>query len=239
MINSGPAPMVLLIHGAFTDTSLWCEVIAELQDAGVDAVAVGISLRSLSGDARYVESFARQLDRPVLLVGHAFGGAVIGNVPAENVVGLVFVSGLALEEGESTADILARFPETLLGPAFSPSSYPNGSEIEAVEMFLARSHYPRVFCADLPERAARTMASLQRPISVAALEEPARAPIWRKRPSWYVVAAADLLIHPDAQRFFAQRIGAETVEVTASHAAPVSEPGPIVRIILRALGRGG
>lgn len=243
MINPGPAPIaadpapvVLLVHGAFADNSLWSGVIAELRGAGIEAIAVGIPLRGLAADARYVESAVCQLDGPVLLVGHAYGGAVITNVTGvDNVIGLVYIAALAPDEGESKADLLAQFPETQFGPALFPSSYPNGDDVEAVEMFLARPRFPAVFGGDLPEGDAKTMAALQRPISLAALEEKSGSPAWRELPSWYLVSGEDQLLHPDAQRFLAGRAGSDTVEIAASHAVPVSRPGEVARLILRAL----
>lgn len=237
-ISDDPVPVVLLVHGAFADNSLWSGVIAELYAAGVEGVAVGIPLRELAADARYVSSAARQHDRPVLLVGHAYGGAVITNVAdVDNVIGLVFIAALVPDEGESNADLFDRFPETKFGPALFPSSYPNGDEVDAVEMFLARPQFPAVFGGDLSERDARTMASLQRPISLAALEEKSGPPVWRTLPSWYLVSGDDQLLHPDAQRFFASRAGSEMVELAASHAVPVSHSREIADLILRALGR--
>lgn len=242
MISPQPAPIrddatpaILLVHGAYADNSLWGSVILELQEAGIEAIAVTNPMRSLSTDARYVANAVRQLDGPVLLVGHAYGGAVISNVTdVDNVVGLVFVAACAPAEGESVADLIERFPETWLGPALSPSSYPNGHGAEAVEMYLARSKFPEAFCADLPVGAANALASMQRPIALAALEEASGPPAWRALPSWYLVACDDQVLHPDAQRFFAERAGSETIEVNASHAVPLSRPDEVARLILDA-----
>jgi pimeloyl-ACP methyl ester carboxylesterase len=234
--RADPAPVVLLVHGAFADNSLWSGVIAVLHAAGIEASAVGISLRGLAADARYLSNAVRQCDRPVLLVGHAYGGAVMSNISGvDNVVGLVFIAGLAPDEGESGADLIGRFPETRLGPALFPLSYPNGYDSEAIELFLARAQFPAVFGDDLAQEDARTMAALQRPMSLAALEEQSGPPAWRELPSWYLITGNDQLLHPDAQRFFAGRAGSETVEIAASHAAPVSRASDVASLILRAL----
>jgi pimeloyl-ACP methyl ester carboxylesterase len=211
-------------------------VIRELQASGIVAIAVANPLRGLSADARYLANVARQFDSPVLLVGHGYGGAVISNVTdVDNLVGLVFVAGFALGEGETTIWLWEQFPETQLGPALAPASYANGHGTEAVEMYLSRSKFQSAFCADLPLEDANALASLQRPIALAAMEEQSGPPSWQKTPSWYVVASDDALLHPDAQRFLAARSNSTTIEIATSHAAPLSAPGAVAQLILRAL----
>jgi pimeloyl-ACP methyl ester carboxylesterase len=238
-LNPEAKPAVLLVHGAFSDNTIWSEVIRELQALGGVAVAVANPLRGLGADARYVANVARQLDGPVLLVGHGYGGAVINNVTdVDNIVGLVFIAGFALIEGETTMGLWEQFPETLLGPALAPTSYPNGHGRDAVEMYLSPEKFRAAFCADLPLDAANALASLQRPIALAAMEDQSGPPAWRGLPSWYLVTTNDALVHPDAQRFLAERSGATTVEAASSHAAPLSEPGAVTRLILRAMQTG-
>jgi pimeloyl-ACP methyl ester carboxylesterase len=182
---------------------------------------------------------ANQHDGAVLLVGHGYGGAVIANAAgANNVTGLVFIAALAPDAGERFAELLSRFPETPLGAALAPESYPNGHDTDAIEFLLAPAQFPAVFANDLPEGDAQTLAALQRPIALAALEEPSGAPLWRSVPAWYLVCRDDRVLHPDAQRFFARRSQARTTEIDASHAAPVSRANDVARMILDALRRG-
>jgi pimeloyl-ACP methyl ester carboxylesterase len=218
---NGSTPTVLLVHGAFADGSSWSGVITELQPVGIAVMAAANPLRGIAIDAAYIASVATDIDGPVLLVGHSYGGAVITQVAsqADNVVGLVYVAAFALDEGESMLDVAARFPDTLMGPALRPATFPAG-----VDLYLTTERYREVFAADLPERVTSVAAVAQRPIAAVAFEEHSGVAAWKTLPSWYVVATADRAIHPEAQRFMAQRIGADTIEVEASLAVAVSRP---------------
>jgi pimeloyl-ACP methyl ester carboxylesterase len=223
---NGSTPYVLLVHGGFADASSWAGVIAELQDTGTDVMAPANPLRGVASDTSYVANVARAIDGPVLLVGHCYGGAVItqAGAMADNVVGLVYVAAYAPAEGENLLDIAARFPDTLLGPAIRPATFPTGNAEPSVEMYLTTDHYREVFAADLPERVTAVAAAAQRPLAAIAFQERFTVAAWRTLPSWFVVATADQAVHPDAQRFMARRIGADTIEVDASHAIALSWP---------------
>jgi pimeloyl-ACP methyl ester carboxylesterase len=216
---NGSTPTVLLVHGAFADASSWSEVIADLQEAGIEVIAPANPLRGVAADAAYLASIAGRIDGPVLLVGHCYGGAVItqaGTQPG-NIVGLVYVAAFAPAVGESLLDVSARFPDTLLGPALRPVG-------NASELHLTPDRYREVFAADLPERLTSVAAAAQRPVAAAAFEQSCTAAAWQRLPSWFVVASADHAVHPEAQRFMARRIGADTIEVDASHAITRSRP---------------
>jgi pimeloyl-ACP methyl ester carboxylesterase len=176
---------------------------------------------------------ADEVGAPVLLVGQDYGGAVITVAGARmrNAVGLVYVSGYALAEGESAVDINGRFPAGRLGPALRPATFSTGADRPAIELYLKREAFREAFAADLPERVATVLAAGQRPITAAALEERAPAAAWRTLPSWYLVATADQALHPEAQRVMAKRAGATTVEVDASHAAPLSRPAEVAQLV--------
>jgi pimeloyl-ACP methyl ester carboxylesterase len=227
-------PTVVLVHGAFADASSWSGVIRELERAGLTAVAPANPLRGPGSDAAYIASVANQIDGPVLLVGHSYGGTVITGAAAkaDNVVGLVFITAFAPEPDESLAEIGGRFPDSLLGAALRPAQYPNGGEAPGVEMYLDRTQFPAVFAADLPAEVAAVAAATQRPIALAGLQDKSGAPAtWRTLPTWYAVATADKAIHPDAQRFMAQRAGSTTVEIDGSHAVAVSQPVAVADLI--------
>jgi pimeloyl-ACP methyl ester carboxylesterase len=223
---NGSTPAVLLVHGAFADGSIWANVIAKLLDAGVDVTAAANPLRGVAIDAAYLASLAHAIDGPVLLVGHSYGGVVISQAgcQADNVVGLVFVAAYAPDVGECLLDITARFPDTSFGPALRPVVVDTGNAEPVAEVHLTTASYRNVFAADLPERVTSVTAVAQRPVAARVFQEPAVAAAWRSLPCWFVVATADRVIHPEAQRFMARRTGAHTIEVDASHAVALSRP---------------
>lgn len=218
---NGSTPTVLLVHGAFADASSWSDVVADLQDAGIEVIAPANPLRGVAHDAAYLAGIVGGIDGPVLLVGHCYGGAVIteAGAHADNIVGLVYVAAFAPAVGESLLDVSARFPDTLLGAALRPTG--------DAELYLAADRYHEVFAADLPERLTSVAAAAQRPVATAAFEQRRTAAAWQRLPSWFVVATADQAIHPEAQRFMARRIGADTIEVAASHAIIRSRPAEV------------
>jgi pimeloyl-ACP methyl ester carboxylesterase len=220
---------VLLVHGAFADGSMWAGVISELQSAGIDVMALASPLRSLASDAAYVASAVAEIDGPVLLVGHDFGGAVItvSGSAAANVAGLVYVAAFALDEGESALDITGRFPGSQLMPALRPATFSGADGDPAVELSIDREAYPRVFAADLPHRPAMAAAAAQRPITAAAFEEKSPAAAWKTIPSWYIVATADQVIPPEGQQFMARRADAHTIKIGASHAIALTQPAAV------------
>ncbi len=230
-------PTVLLVHGAFADGSSWRGVVAELQADGIPVRALAHPLRGLYADAAYVARLAGEVDGPVLLVGHSYGGMVIteGAAMAANVTGLVYVAAFIPELGESLTSINARYPATKDAPVLE-KSYPGpGGGAPQVELSVSAESFRRAFAADLPVEVARMAAATQRPPTVACFEQPATRTAWRELPSWAVVATADQMIHPDAQHEMAQRAGAATTSVDASHAVALSRPEAVTDAIRRAL----
>ncbi|MEU5027779.1 alpha/beta fold hydrolase [Streptomyces milbemycinicus] len=240
-MTSSTTPTVLLVHGAFADAGSWSGVIRELQSHGVSVVAPPNPLRGLASDAAYIASVAAQIDGPVILVGHSYGGAIITVAgAAENVVGLVFVAAYVLEEGESLGELQGRFPAPPLADNLRPATFPVEGTEPAVELTIVPEAFPSVFAADVPEEVTKVLAVAQRPLAAAAFDEPARATAWRSKPSWALVADADQAINPDVQRFAAKRAGATVVEVEgASHAVAVSQPKAVADLILDAVRATG
>jgi pimeloyl-ACP methyl ester carboxylesterase len=236
MSNSPNTPTVVLVHGGFADASYWTLVIRELQARGLPVLAPPNPLRGLALDAEYVASFVNQIDGPVLLVGHSYGGAVISVAGAtiENAVGLVYVAAFILDEGESFGEIFAGFPDTPLREALRPGTYPLTDGGTAVELSIAPELYQSAFAADLPTEQTDVLAVMQRPFA-AIFEERARAAAWKSLPSWAIVATADNAIHPDAERHMARRAGAQTIEVDASHSIALSQPTAVVDLIQTAV----
>ena len=175
--RNGSTPTVMLVHGAFTDASGWAGVIPALQAAGMDVIAPATPLRGLATDAAYIASVMAEIDGPVLLVGHDYGGAVItaAGAMAANVVGLVYVAGYALDEGECAVDIDRRFPSRHFGPALRPAIFATGGCGLGVELYIKHDAFAAVFAADLPPQLVAVMAVAQRPITAAALEAVCRA----------------------------------------------------------------
>jgi pimeloyl-ACP methyl ester carboxylesterase len=228
------AATIVLVHGAFADASSWRRLHEELAGNGLTIKAPPNPLRGISGgDAEYTQSVIAQIDGPVLLVGHSYGGAVITAAGvADNVVGLVYVAGFAPDAGEDLGTLQANFPASLAGPYITASPLPDGD----LEFSLNPSGFHKVFAADLPTAEAEFMAISQRPLSGVAFSEPAPAPAWRSKPSWAVLPTADGAIHPEVHRFSYERIGATVTKVEgASHVVMLSRPGVVAEVVRAAV----
>jgi pimeloyl-ACP methyl ester carboxylesterase len=228
---------VVLVHGAFADSSSWNGVVERLQAAGVQVAAPPNPLRGIAHDSAYVESFIRQIPGPVLAVGHSYGGAVISNAAtgAENVVGLVFVAAFAPDEGERLGEATSTSKDAVLGTALVPLQYPTGNDGDtAVEFAIDPDKFHEVFAADLPAEQAAVMAATQRPVAELAFSEPSGTPAWKSLPSWTVLASPDLAAGTDLVRSMAERAGATITEVEGSHAIMVSRPDVVADVILTA-----
>jgi pimeloyl-ACP methyl ester carboxylesterase len=228
-------PTVMLVHGAFADASGWTGVIGELAGDELTVVAPPNPLRG-PYDGTYVAGLAAQVDGPVLLVGHSYGGSVITAPQPDNVVGLVYIDAFIPDEGDTLLGILGDFPDTLLGPALRTQTFPVEGADPGVEFFIDIDQFHAAFCADVPDDLAHAMAVSQRPVSGDGFGAPAPAPSWKGRPSWAVIGTADQAIHPDALRFMAERAGAEITEIDgASHVGFIPNPKPYVEVIRAAV----
>ncbi|GGV72673.1 alpha/beta hydrolase [Streptomyces longisporoflavus] len=230
-------PTVVLVHGAFTDTAGWLGVIDELQRDGIAVLAVANPLRGLASDAAYIASVAAQIDGPVVLVGHSYGGALITVAgTAHNVVGLVYVAAYVLEEGESLGELQGRFPRAALADHLKRWTCPDGDGERITEVSIDPAAFPLVFAADVSASVARVLAAAQRPLAAAVFEERASAAAWKTKPSWALIAGADQAINPDVERFGAERAAATIIELDgASHAVAVSRPKDVADLILTAV----
>jgi pimeloyl-ACP methyl ester carboxylesterase len=231
-------PTIVLVHGAFADASSWNGVIERLQQQGGTVVAPANPLRGLATDAAYLASVVNQLDGPVLLVGHSYGGAVITNAAtdAPNVVGLVYVAAFAPDEGERLGEVAANSKDSLLGTAQVQRAYPTGPGGETAPEFLVDpARFREVFAADLPAEQAAVLAATQRPVAAAAFSDTCGPPAWKSLPSWAVVATADKAAGSDLVRSMAQRAAAEILEVEGSHVVMVSQPQAVTNLVLKAL----
>jgi pimeloyl-ACP methyl ester carboxylesterase len=230
-------PTVVLVHGAFADASSWNGVIERLQHQGYIVVAPANPLRGVAADSAYLASVVNQLDGPVLLVGHSYGGAVITNAAtdATGVVGLVYVAAFAPDTDERLGDVTPSSKDSVLMTALLQRGYPTGQGGETAPEFLVEpARFGEVFAADLPAEQAAVMAATQRPVAAAAFSDVCGPPAWKSLPSWAVVATGDKAAGSDLVRSMAHRAGADIVEVEGSHVIMVSQPQAVVDLIVKA-----
>ena len=232
-----PQPTVVLVHGAFADASTYAPVTKALLDEGISVLAPAVPNRSLLGDAREIRFAIEQIDGPVVLVGHSYGGAVITVAgAADNVVGLVYLAGYALEEGESLGELQGRFPDSELPAALVQTDVPAAVSGEArVDVTVVPGRFGPVIGTDVEAELIATLAVSQRPLAAAAFVEPALVAAWRSKPAWAVVASADHAINPDVQRFGYDRAGAIVTEVDSSHLLMLSHPDEVAAVIVAAV----
>jgi pimeloyl-ACP methyl ester carboxylesterase len=225
-------PTIVLVHGAFADASSWNGVIKILESDGYPVVAAANPLRSVQGDAQYVEKIVESIQAPVVLVGHSYGGLVISAAANghANVKSLVFVAAFAPESGETAVGLSGKFPGSTLGPTLAaPVALADGGK----DLYIQKDKFPDQFAADVPKQAATLMAATQRPITEAALSEPSGPPAWKSLPSWFVYGSKDKNIPPQALAFMAERAQSRQTLVVngASHVVMVSHPREVAKLI--------
>jgi pimeloyl-ACP methyl ester carboxylesterase len=230
-------PTIVAVHGAFADGASFAPVTRLLLDAGHDVRVPANPNRGLVTDAAYIKRFVEQIDGPVLLVGHSYGGAVITVAgTADNVVGLVYVAGYALEEGETLGQLQGGFPDSDLATAlvYTPFPLPDGSE--GTDVSVAIEPFPRIFAEGVDPRTAEVLAHSQRPLAANAFTEAASAAAWKTKPSWGIVPTEDHTINPDVERFGYQRAGMTVTEVQgAPHLVMHQDPKAVVDVVEQAL----
>lgn len=225
-------PTVVLVHGAFADSSSWNRVVTLLEKDGYPVVAVANPLRGVKSDGDYVAGVVKAVKSSVVLVGHSYGGSVISDAAAvaANVKALVFVAAFAPEKGESAVELSGKFPGSTLAPTLAqPVVLPGGEK----DLYINQDKFPAQFAADVPAAAARLMAVAQRPITDAALGEPAPEAAWKSIPSWFIYGDADKNIPPKTLRWMADRANSrKTIAVAgASHVVMISHPGEVAKLI--------
>ena len=236
LARDGAKPTIVFVHGAFADASGFGAVTSRLQDRGYTVISPADPLRGPASDAAYLASVLKQIRGPIVLVAHSYGGAVISEAATQitNVKALVYLDALALDEGESNADVGQRFPGAPVFDALRSQPFPQADGTEGTEFFIEPAAFHSVFAADLPARVAAVMATAQRPLALAGVQEKSTAPAWKTIPSWYLIGRQDRVIPPAAQRFMADRMHAHTVEINSSHAVYISHPAAVAALILRA-----
>ena len=221
-------PNIVLVHGAWADGSCWSGVIERLQAEGFQVRAPQFPLSSLADDVARLRQVLEFQDGPTILAGHSYGGQIITALgsDAPNVVGLVYIAAFGLDEGESLGALLSQGPVTpALAHLFTDS---RGFG------WLSEEDFVHHFAADVDPKSARALYAVQQPIASSAFTDVMGEPAWKSQPTWYLVAQNDEAIPPDAERQFAARMGATTVEIPASHVAMVSHPGEVADLVEKA-----
>jgi pimeloyl-ACP methyl ester carboxylesterase len=217
---------VVLVHGLFADGSCWTEVIARLQERGLNVTSVQNPLTTLPEAVASAERVLARQDGPTVLVGHSFSGMIVTEAGVHpNVSALVYVAARAPDAGEDYAALAKRFPTP-------PASA--GIIFDGDEGLLSEEAFLRDFAGDLPKARARVLYAVQEPFQKALLTGRTTQAAWRSKPSFYAVSTEDRTINPDLERFMAKRMGAKTIEVKASHVSLISRPDEITALILEA-----
>jgi pimeloyl-ACP methyl ester carboxylesterase len=227
-----PRPNLVLVHGAWADGSSWSSVIERLQADGYHVTAPQFPLTSLADDVARLRQVLALRDGPTVVAGHSYGGQVMTalGTDAPNVVGLVYVAAFGLDEGESLGGLLTQGPPT---PALA-------HQVVDDEGFawLPEDDFVNYFPADIDPVRSRVLYAVQQPLTVNAFSDVMTVPAWKSLPTWYLVAQADQGLSPDAQRMFANRMGATIAEVASGHLAMVSHPADVVKLIEAAAEAG-
>ncbi len=224
-------PNIVLVPGAYEDGSIWAKVIRLLQGNGFRVTVVPIPLTSLAADAAMTKSVVVRQPGPVILVGHSWGGVVITEAGNEsNVIGLVYVAALAPDTGESSGDSLQHCPHKVSLPIHTD---------EAGRKWLDADAYPEAWAADLDVAEARALAAVERPIATQSFSDKISQAAWRSKPSWFQISANDNAQCAEVQRFMAKRAGATSIELSASHASPLSHPDEVAKLIMDAAANAG
>ncbi|MFF3562144.1 alpha/beta fold hydrolase [Streptomyces sp. NPDC002574] len=226
-------PTVVLVHGAFADSSSWNGVIKRLKKDGYPVVAAANPLRSVSGDAASVKNLLASIEGPVVLAAHSYGGAVISNAAAgsDKVKALVYADAFLPDKGESANDLANKAPDSVIGKVLRPVPITDPDGSKDVDLYIDQSRFRQAFGADVPAATADLMAVTQRPGTGTALNEPSGEPAWKTIPSWALVGTNDRIIPQKLQVWMAERAHAHIEKVRSSHAVTVSHPDAVTRVI--------
>ncbi len=218
---------VVLAHGAWADGSSWARVIAALKSEGVNVVAAPLPLTSLADDVAALDRSIARVGGPVVVVAHAYAGAVIAETRSKQVKALVYVSALAPDEGEKVADVFYRAAPHPLAPKLAPD--------DSGLIWLPDDAFKNAFAQHASAEDLAVLSAVQRPISPACITVPVKRPLWKDVPSFFLVAEDDRMISAKTQRFMAERMKAEVREHTVDHTPIVTAPHVVVEIIREAI----
>ena len=218
-------PNIVLVHGAWADGSSWAGVIERLQAGGFHVTAPQFPLTALADDVARLRQVLDLQDGPAIVAGHSYGGQVMTalGTDAPNVAGLVYIAAFGLDNGESLGALLSQGPVTPALAHLFTDKQGFG--------WLSEDDFVKHFAGDVDPVKAKVMYAVQQPLAMSAFGDVMGVPAWKTLPSWYLVAADDQALPPDAERLFASRMGAMTVEIPSSHVPMVSHPGDVARLI--------
>jgi pimeloyl-ACP methyl ester carboxylesterase len=217
---------VVLVHGAWADGSCWSNVILPLQRHGLKVICAPIPLTSLTDDAAALSRTLERTRGPVVLAGHAYGGAVIATTREDRVKALVYIAALAPDEGETVAEVFYRDELHPNAPKLGPDRHGF--------LWMPESGFHQAVAHKAPTDQKSILAAVQRPISVECIQEPAPAPAWKAKPSWYLLAEEDRMINPKTQRFMADRMGATIRSERVDHSPMYTAPNTVIELVLEA-----
>ena len=225
-MNFSENATVVVVHGAWADGSSWQAIIGPLEDRGLNVIAAPIPLTSLSDDAAALKRTIARTEGPVILAGHAYAGAVIATANDERVKALVYVAALAPDEGETVAQVFYKDETHRKAPKLAPDA--DGF------IWMPDEGFANAFAQNATSEQLALSKAVQRPISAKSIQEPAPAPAWKTKPTWYLVAEEDRMINPRTQRFMAERMKATVRSFAVDHTPLLTAPGKVVDIILEA-----
>lgn len=217
---------IVLVHGAWADGSCWKDVILPLQRQGLKVICAPIPLTSLSDDIAAVIRILERTSGPVLLVGHAYGGAVMGAIREDRVKSFVFIAALAPDEGETVAQVFYRDQAHPEQPKLAPDKHGF--------IWMPEDGFTRAVAHKTPAEQTKILAAVQRPISVLCIQEKAPVPGWKTKPSWYLLAEEDRMINPKTQQFMALRMSANIRSSRVDHSPMYTATDLVVDVILQA-----
>jgi len=233
-------PTIVLVHGAWADSSSWSDVVRRLQRDGYTATVPPNPLRGLPGDSAYLSAFLQSITGPIVIVGHSYGGAVVTNAATANpnVKALAFINAFVPDQGESVVQLAAEKPGSALAVAdptavFTLVPYP-GAAPGDFDLYVLPSVFGTAFANDLSAADAAVLAATQRRVALSALTAESGPPAWTTIPSWYLVGTADRVLPPAQQEAMAQRAHSHVVTVNAGHLSMISRPKAVSDLILAA-----
>ena len=227
MSQSKRSPSVVLVHGAWADGSSWNDIIGPLLSKGLNVLAAPIPLTSLSDDIAALNRALERTNGPIVLVAHAYAGAVIAASTNERVQSLVFIAALAPDEGETVAEVFYREKPHPQAPQLAPDAHGL--------IWMPQEAFRAAFSQHASSERAALLAATQRPIAVACIQEKAPRPAWKVKPSWYLITEEDRMINPPTQLFMAQRMGARIRSEKVDHTPLVTAPEAVIEVILGAV----
>lgn len=227
---------IVLVHGAYADSSSWNGSVNALRHAGYPVIAVANPLRSLEGDGAYLRSVLANIEGPIVIAGHSYGGAVLSHAAEgnPNITALVYIASFQAEIGESLLELVEKFPGAQLGGAAVPSEVLFADGSTGTELTIDPERFPALFAGDVDTVVAQQMAATQRPLALAAFTAPATKAAWKSIPHWVLLARQDLAVPAELVHWMTERSGGHLTEIDASHAVTVSQPDAVTQIIIEA-----